>query len=304
VSGKIKTQITNWEEPPGLGKFMAQVSIIILTYNSAQHIDKLLKSLDSFRDDAEILIVDNASTDETVKIARKFGEKVKVYETGGNMGFAKGINFGSEKAKGEYLLFINPDSIFKKGSLIDMISVLEENEKAAVVGGKMISESGVSERSAGKFFNLWETLLIVLGLDEKLGVRFSPDKLTKVDFVSGGFMMVKSNIFKRLSGFDENFFMYVEDMEFCYRVKKAELETYFTPAVAISHKGQGSSNRTFAVVNIYKGIIYFYKKHKGNFQYNIVRSLLWLKACGIYLVGRLTNNEYYVKTYKEALSLI
>ena len=232
---------------------MTPATIIILTYNSSRFIEELLKSLRDFANGAEILLVDNASSDDTVKLAKKFGSEIKIIETGSNLGFAKGNNFGANKATGEYLLFLNPDTSFKNGKLSDMISVFEKNEKAGVVGGKLTGRDGTAEKSAGRFFNLIETLLIVLGLDEALGVRFSPSKLSKVDFVSGGFMMVRSKLFKSLNGFDENFFMYIEDMEFCYRAKKSGFETYFTPDVSISHTGHGSSNRAFAICNIYKG---------------------------------------------------
>jgi GT2 family glycosyltransferase len=282
---------------------MPQISIIILTYNSSRFIEDLLKSLEDYSKDSEILIVDNDSKDDTVKLAKRFSH-AKVYETGKNLGFAKGINYGAKRAKGEYLLFINPDAVFKSGHFSDLVKVLEEHEKAGVVGGKLVGYDGIPEKSAGKFFNFFEAIMIILGLDEKIGIRFSPNKLSKVDFVSGGFMMVRSEIFEKLGGFDENFFMYVEDMELCFRVKKAGFETYFSPNVVISHKGQGSSNRTFAIINIYKGILYFYKKHKGNFEYNIVKFLLFGKAKCIYILGRLTNNDYYKETYGQALEAI
>lgn len=282
---------------------MSEVSIIILTYNSARYIDPLLNSLKDYSKDFEIIVVDNDSKDETVKIAKKFGF-VKVFQTGKNLGFAKGINYGAERAKAKYLLFINPDAVFEKGNLYEMIKLFEKFENVGIVGGKMISHNGESEKSAGKFFNFFQTLLIVLGLDEKLGVRFSPENVNKVDFVSGGFMMVKSSVFKEIGGFDENFFMYVEDMELCYTAKKLGYETYFTPDVVISHKGQGSSNKSFAILNIYKGIVYFFKKHKNIFQYYIVKFSLSLKAIAVYLLGVVTNNNNYKNTYKEAFLAI
>jgi GT2 family glycosyltransferase len=282
---------------------MPEVSIIILTYNSSRFIVSLLESLKNFGKGAEVIVVDNNSKDETVKLAKKFKD-FKVIETGKNLGFAKGINFGAKKSTGKYLLFINPDAVFKNGEMSDLISHFKENEKIGVIGGKLISNDGKPENSAGKFFNLIDTLLIVLGLDEILGVRYSPKKFMKVDFVSGGFMMVRSDLFKRLGGFDENFFMYVEDMEFCYRVKKTGFNVYFSPDVAISHAGQGSSNRGFAIINIYKGILYFFKKHKNPIEYWMIRIALLLKAFIVYSLGIITNNSYYKKTYWEAISIL
>ena len=282
---------------------MPKVTIVILTFNSSSFIPNLLKSIKDFAPESEILVVDNASSDDTLNQLKKFGNSVKIIETGSNLGFSKGINYGAKNAKGEYLLFINPDALVKNGKLTDMISVFEENEKIGILGGKMIGQDGVSEKSAGRFFGLIQIFLLVLGLDEIFGVRFSPEKLSKVDFVSGGFMMVRSNLFKKLNGFDENFFMYIEDMDICYRAKNAGFDTYFTPVVSISHAGQGSSNRTFAIINIYKGILYFCKQNKPFWEYQIIRFLLFCKAFGVFILGKIMNNKYYINTYGEALKL-
>lgn len=282
---------------------MAQISIIILTYNSSRFIEALLKSLISLKKDYEILVVDNDSSDETVKLAKKF-EEVKVFETGVNLGFAKGINFGAKKASSKYLLFINPDTVFEDGNIEDMIELFKSKRSAGIVGGKLIDVDASPEKSAGRFFNLFETILLVLGLDEAFGVRFSPEKLSKVDFVSGGFMMIKKDLFEDLGGFDENYFMYVEDMDLCFRAKRIGFNTYFTPDTVVSHVSHGSSDRSFAVVNIYKGILYFYSKHKSKLEFEIVKFMLKLKARSIYLFGRLINNSYYTNTYKKALTEI
>ena len=131
----------------------------------------------------------------------------------------------------------------------------------------------------------------------------SPNDTTSVDWVSGACMMVNKEIFNKIGQFDKNIFMYVEDMELCFRAKKNGYATFYYPKVSISHKEQGSSNREFAVVNIYKGILYFFKKHKTGLEYQIARFLLWFKALVVYLLGRLTNNSYYTNTYGQALKI-
>jgi len=137
---------------------------------------------------------------------------------------------------------------------------------------------------------------------ERAGLlRKSPDEISKVDWVSGACMMVNRELFEKIGGFDRNIFMYMEDMEICYRAKKMGYGVFFYPNVAVTHKELGSSNRTFAVVNIYSGIRYFYKKHKTLPEYYIVSGLLFIKAMGVYFLGKLTNNSYYIRTYGEAL---
>jgi GT2 family glycosyltransferase len=275
------------------------VSIIILTYNSSRHIEGLLESIKGFAKNHEVLVIDNDSKDDTLKLAGKF-DFVKTINTGGNLGFAKGINFGVKQAKGDYALFINPDTIYKLGSIDSLLKAFDD--KTGVVGGKLIDPSGKAEKSCGKFFGIWATTLMALGIDEILGVRFSPDREKHVDFVSGGFMMVKKSVFQKIGGFDPNYFMYVEDMDLCYRLKKAGFNTKFTPDVVFIHVGQGSSNRSFAIQNIYKGLLHFHV-NKGAIDYHAAALVLFLKAFTVYLLGKITNNSYYISTYGEVLKL-
>lgn len=279
-----------------------QTSIIILTYNSEKYIDPLLNSIFAFNKDEkfEVIVVDNNSSDSTVKNAKKFGSKIKIIETGDNLGFAKGINIGAKEAKGAYLLFINPDSVWFEGTIGDLTSLYEKSEKIGIVGGRMIGPSAI-EMSAGKFFGFWATAALALGLDNVFKVRFSPSIVKKVEFVSGGFMMIRKNLFEELKGFDENYFMYVEDMDLCFRAKKLGFTTYFTPNVGVMHESHGSSNRSFAIKNIYKGVLFFQKMHKSAVSYFLVYLLLYLKAILLVLMGKIINNKYLVQTYSVVL---
>ena len=144
---------------------------------------------------------------------------------------------------------------------------------------------------------------MMLGLDEVFGARSSPLEFTEVDFVSGGFMIIRKKLFEELKGLDENLFMYVEDMEFCFRVKKAGYKVAFDPEVVISHHSHGSSNRSFAIGNIYKGLLYFHKKHGNNISYFMVRIMLILKANALVLIGKIINNRYLTNTYTTALKI-
>jgi len=287
---------------------MPTLSFVILTYNSSKYIHNLLNSLfvkfgSQLKDgEYEIIVVDNNSTDTTVEIVEKnFDKKVHLCKNTENSGFAKGINIGSKIAKGSYVLFINPDAEVIDGEVSSLLSVFNMHEKAGVVGGRILNWQGKDELSAGKFYTLINTLLLSFGLEEVLRVRFSPKKIQKVDFVSGGFMMVKKDVFEKFGGLDENLFMYIEDMEFCYRIKKKGLETYFCPGLTIRHIGQGSSDKSFAIVNIYKGLLYFHKKHMGFPSFLCVAMLLKTKALTLVILGQLMNNKYLSSTYTKAL---
>ena len=137
---------------------------------------------------------------------------------------------------------------------------------------------------------------------ERFGLlRKSPKNIERVDWVSGACLMIGKSVFDQLKGFDENFFMYIEDMELCFRANKLGFLTYFYPDIKIIHKELGSSNRSFAIIHIYKGLLYFYSKHKGYFQYIIAKVMLEVKAKVGIVVGFLIGNSSLKKTYIEAI---
>lgn len=307
---------------------MPELSIIILTYNSSSYIKKCLESLlvnyaREIKDNKfELIIFDNASIDNSFQAVEKYiednfkykkrqkiescelyGKNFLVCKNDKNLGFSKGINKASSAAKGKVLLFLNPDTVLMDNKINLILDYLKNNIDVAIAGGKILENDGGMEPSAGKFYNLLNIAILSLGLENIFNLRFSPEDIVPVDFVSGGFMFVNHDIFDKLGKFDENFFMYVEDMELCFKAKKAGYKTMFLPYVAIKHYGQGSSDRTFAVVNIYKGLHYFYKKHGNKFSYFLVILILGLKAVAAIILGYLTGNRYLKITYSRILGL-
>lgn len=280
------------------------VSIIILSYNTKTLLYSCLSSLYEHLHgfDFEVIVVDNASTDDSIKMVKKEFLKVKLVESKENLGFAKGNNLGAERAQGNYLIFLNSDAKVLDNSIKDMVMGMATDEAIGVIGGSLESQEGVREPSFGKSLSLLGIVLMLFG---RKGFRINPEyhTITQVDWVSGGFMMTRKDLFRKLRGFDEHFFMYIEDMEYCYRVKKLGYVVYFYPNAKVAHLGQGSSNRSFAITHIYKGLPYFFLKHKGYFQYLLVISLLRLKAITAILIGTLTKNTYLVTTYKKAIKL-
>ncbi len=287
---------------------MPKISFVILTYNSEAYIETLLNSILKFyREDIEkkiieIVIVDNNSSDKTVHLARKFNN-LKIIENKENLGFSKGINLGVSRTSSEFVVILNPDTRFQGGDFFKTVEMFNKNKTLGVVGGKILKKDGREEKSTGRFLKTLEVFLMALGLDEFFGLRSSPGKLKDVDFVSGGFIIIRKKLFEKLSGFDENLFMYVEDMEFCYRVKQEGYGVMFDPTLSIYHEGHGSSSRGFAVVNIYKGLFYFHKKHGNLFSYFMVKLILRLKALFLVLIGRILNKNYLISAYSDALKI-
>lgn len=279
------------------------VSLIILSYNTKDLLKQCLMSITAYANiPHEIIVVDNASTDGSIKMLQELEKSpqaapdVIIIENKENFGFGKGINIGAKQAKGEYLLFLNSDAEFIDDSLSQMVKFAENHEDVGVIGGK----TG-KQRSFGKFLSLSQVFLLLFA-ERFLGKQESKIETTqKTDWVSGGFMMIRRSVFEKVHGFDERIFMYIEDMELCFRVKKAGYGVYFMPEARVKHIGQGSSNRTFAIVHIYQGLLYFYRKHKSHNEYDALKFMLQLKALTAVFVGTLTGNQYLKSTYKKVL---
>ena len=289
---------------------MIKLSIVILSYNTK---DLTLACLNSIvlqykqelkEKELEIIIVDNNSHDNSVaSIKKAFSDSgyLTLVESKENVGFGKGCNLGAKAAKGEYILFLNSDTEVLDRGFLSMIDFLEKNKNIGILGGRLLNPDDNLQPSGGNFYNLWNLFLMLIG-GERLGfVKKSAKKEERVDWVSGACMMINKILLNKLRGFDEYFFMYIEDMELCFRVRKMGLLTYFYPHIELKHRSLGSSNRTFAIINIYKGILHFYSKHKTYLEYLIAKTLLIAKAEILILVGFLTFNSELRDRYKKAI---
>ncbi len=284
-------------------------SFIILTYNSAPHIKELLDSLISVcsREEGreyEIIVFDNNSTDNTTAIIEKYTSTIKLHKSKENLGYAKGINEASKYSTGKYLVVINPDAKMLDFDFEKIKNEFENEKNLAIAGLRIEDYRGVLEKSAGNFYNRITFLLYTLGLESIAGLRFASKKVKYVDFVSGGFVVFRKSLFEKLNGYDTDYFMYVEDMDICMRAKKEGLLVKLLPYAKIKHKGQGSSNRAFAIANIYKGLILFYTKNKTGISLSYVRRLLRIKATLIIFVSLILGRKESVIEYRSALKLI
>ncbi len=288
------------------------LSIIILNYKKKDLTLSCIKSLyEQFSHQFKInifeaIVVDNASNDDSVsalqeEIKKKNYKNMKVIASPENTGYGKGCNLGAQYTKGTYLLFLNNDTLIKDKGIVEMVHFMNMHRDIAILGGQLSNFDGSKQPSTGKFYTLYNTFLLLLGMQKYGVLDKNPSTISQVDWVKGGLFMIRTEVFKALSGFDEKIFMYTEDMELCYRANLEGYKTYFYPFVTVVHAEHGSSSRTFAIIYIYKGLLYYYKKHKNYLEYSIIKTLLYMKAVTAIIIGNITRNSYLVKTYKQAI---
>ncbi len=291
------------------------LSIIILNFNKSDLTINCLESLQKLykkefdESQYEIIIIDNASAEDDLKDLK---EKLKsgkyngttLIENKENFGFSKACNIGASKAGGDLILFLNNDTEVKDRGLSEMTEYMLENKVVDILGGKLCNVDGSEQASIGRFYNPLNAIMFLLGFQRFGAIDKNPVLITNVDWVKGGCMMMKKHIFTSLNGFDEQIFMYIEDMELCYRAKSKGYGVFFYPHVTILHKDQGSSSRSFAIVNIYQSLLYFYKKHRSKREYLILRSIMKIKALLLFTTGKLLNNSYLTQTYEKALKVV
>ena len=281
-----------------------KVSIIILSFNTKELLRNCLESL---KDNQEIIVVDNGSTDGSPQMVEGEFPKVKLIKNQKNLGFGAGNNQALRQAQGEYILLLNSDTLVKNNAPLKMAEFLAKHPGVGVVGCKLLNPDGGPQPSAGPFPNLWVSA-IMLFAEHWLGdlVRSSFAQTKEVDWVMGAALMIRREVIKKAGLMDEGIFMYMDEVEWCYRIKKAGFKVMFYPGAEIVHLFTGSSKtgRQDPILNIYRGLLYFYQKHYSHWQLKILKFMLKLKAREALILGWLTNNHYLKQTYAEALKIV
>lgn len=289
---------------------MIDLSIVIVSFNTVKLTDDCLASVQKSLKDSdvtyEIIIVDNVSTDGSKEMIAKKYPKVVLIKNKDNVGFGRANNQGMRIAKGEYILLLNSDTIVSNHAIEKLFDFTKKHPRS-FVGPKLLNMDRSAQTSCGPFL----TLPVVFGAlflkGDVIGLtRWSPNKTRKVDWVSGACFMGAKKLFMDDLLFDENIFMYMEEIDLLMRAKKKGYNTYFYPASQIIHLGGGSSTnkRTGPVLNIYKGLMFVYRKHYSKNALKTLRFFLRTKAFISMTLGMLTGSSYLKSTYAEALKLV
>lgn len=284
------------------------LSIIIPSFNTKlllkRCLDSIVKSLHTSSISYEILVVDNASKDGTRELLKSKYPQVKTLLNNVNTGYSKSNNQAIHKSRGAYILLLNSDTVVLKDAITGLY-VFSKTHPKSFVGGTLVNENMSLQPSAGPFYTLPVVALMLFAKGDHWGMtRYCPEKTQRVDWVSGACFMGQKSSFLDAGLFDENIFMYMEDIEFLYRARKKGYLAFFFRSAEFIHTGSGSSaDRRTPVVNIYRGLRYFYEKHESPRALWMLGAMLKFKALLAIQIGRIMRRKDLVQTYEEALSI-
>ncbi len=237
------------------------LSIIIVNWNAGNQLIEAVTSIVEFHHGlvATVIVVDNASTDDSLVLIEKIQEwpfQLKIIRNADNLGFAAACNQGAAMASTPYLLFLNPDTRLFANSLSQPLAFMEDknNQRVGICGIQLIDEEGHVARSCARFPTLFTFFIQAMGLNKLPWFRRFSLHMTEwdhastqvVDHVMGAFFLVRRSLFDKLKGFDQRFFVYLEDLDFSYRASLLGYQSVYLTEAQVFHAGGGTSRQVKA----------------------------------------------------------
>ncbi len=267
---------------------VVDVSIIIVNWNTRQITCECLKSVYEQTKELsfEVIVVENGSSDSSVEMVKNEYPRVILIENQENRGFAAANNQGMAIAKGKYVLLLNSDTLILDDAIRKAVSFADDHPKAAVVGCRILNADMTMQQSCFMFPSLLNMVLSSSYL-YKLFPRskfFGRERMSwwdrrderEVDVVTGCFMLIRREAIEAIGMMDEQFFMYAEETDWCYRFKQAGWRILFTPEVEIVHLGGQSSQqvRNEMLIQVAVSILQFMRKHYNWLTYQLASLLI------------------------------
>ncbi len=289
------------------------VSIIIVSYNNPNLLIQTINSLEKnlSQPHYEIIVIDNASSDNNVIVLEKEHPEVHLIESNVNLGFGKACNLGAQEARGRFLLFVNSDILTKGNPVPDMIRVFDEFNNAGAVGVQLHNPDGSKQPSGFRFPGLFMRFIQLTGLKElilriKPGIRTNKNNIFKVDFVSGAFLMLEKKLFDEVGGFDERYFMYLEDADLCYQISKRGKMNYLLNRKDIIHLNENHENSLspFVFYHLNLGHLLFYQKNFSKTKTRILKILTrFIFSLRLFSLCCTKGSESEANSLKKVLSI-
>lgn len=256
------------------------VSIIIVNYNTKKFIIPCLESIKKYApQETEIIVVDNASTDDSIAVTRNLKLKIKnlkLIESKENLGYAKAVNQGIKASTGDYLFVLNPDTRLTSGAIDTLINLTLLHKSVTMIGPRLLNPDGYIQPSCYHEPTIWgatkEYFLNVKGSF----VKFAPKSNypVKVDAVVGAAMFIPRQVINKVGMFNEKYFMYFEDLDYCRRVRLGGLSVYYLPKAQIYHE-HGAVTKTVPKEAM-SWLVESSKVYHGVVKHYLLNFILWL----------------------------
>jgi GT2 family glycosyltransferase len=270
------------------------LSIIIVNYNTKDLLDDCLSSIlaNGTSLDLEIFVVDNASIDGSTQMVKQKYLTVNLIENSENVGFARANNQAIAKAQGTYLFLLNSDASIRPGTIDAMVKFMDAYPMVGALGAKLLSQNLVPQISCRHFPTVFTTLSQFFGLSamfprSRLWGRYDMGywdhrEARKVDSVPGAALLVRKNTIQEVGPLDENYFLYFEDTDWCYRINQAGWEVFFLPEAEVIHRGGASAAKSNQGVfhdntlskAFFSSLFYYFRKFHGSLSVLLLKVLI------------------------------
>lgn len=270
------------------------LSICIVSWNTRSDLEAALSSVLEADPElqSEVVVVDNASADGSPEMVEERFPAAKLLRSPDNMGFARGYNLAAASAVGRHLFLLNPDTLTRPGALRALVGFLDSHPRAGAVGPRLLNSDGSLQYSCRRF----PRPMAAVFRNTPLGRLFPRNRCTReylmtdydhtqeseVDWVSGAAMCIRREAWEQVGGLDEGFFMYAEDMDWCWRAREAGWGVWYVPGAEIVHRIGRSSDQAplQMVIEFHRSMARFYRKHYASAWPLPVR---WVPALGVWV---------------------
>ena len=282
-------------------KSLTGVSVIIVNWNVRDLLDKCLASLHQaaadlaqarqnspFAEIVEIIVVDSASTDDSLDMVREKYPQVRLLPQKENLGFTRGNNIGLAQAQAPYLLLLNPDTELDADALLQMLAYMEKQPQVGILGPHTLNTDGSHQSTrrrfptlmTGLFESTWLSAYAPISVEADYRMLDTDDRaVLEADWVQGSAMMMRREVYAAVGGLDEGYVMYFEETDWCKRAKAAGWQVVYHGTAFITHHGGKSSEQAaaFKQIQFHTSKLRYFRKHHGYSYYLILRLLLWLQ---------------------------
>jgi hypothetical protein len=236
-----------------------KISLVLVSYNTKKLLNECLRSIFLDGKNCQVIVVDNASSDGSIKMIKEKYPQVRLLVNYKNLGFGKANNLGAKEAQGEIIFFLNSDTLVPKGTLSKLGKFFDDHLRAGIVGPKIVLKDGETQP-----YSFGDDPTIFNLVKDKLFDHRSPIRTKRVDWITGAALAIRRDLFEEINGFDENIFMYFEDNDLCLRARKIGQGVYLDTEIEIIHLGgmSAADNRTKKDI-YFQSQDYFFKKHYG-----------------------------------------